>query len=548
MATNNMLKKSGIVDEYSHNQMLEMYQCATDPIYFIENYCKIVHPVRGLVPFKLYDYQQELVNMYHENRYSICNSSRQSGKSQTSCAYLLWYAIFNQHKTILIVSNKSAGSKEMINRIIFMYEHLPHWLKPGINENNWNKTSIAFDNGSKIIAEATTENSGRGLSISMVYMDEFAFVNQNIADLFWTSISPVITSGGKIIITSTPNGSDNLFAELYRGAENKANGFVSLLLTWERTPGRDETFRQQEIAKIGEVKFRQEYECEFISSDPLLFSSIFVASYKVPTQPSPDARGILWYEELERNNTYLIAMDPATGSGSDFTVIVMYSFPELKQVAEFRSNTTSTSAVYNILKYMLKCLMAKRIENVYWSFENNGLGESIIALYEADENPVDCGELLSESGKKRMGFATTGKSKPKHCMNLKNLFEGGKLKVRSAQTVTEMKHFIRRNGSYSARNGSTDDTISAHIILLRILEELVQYEDKAYALMYEDDFVNEFENEESYDLPPAIVGSGDGEDFIDYRNPWGKMETGWKDESAEFHETYGNSLFNNPYI
>ena len=548
MATNNMLKKSGIIDEYTHDQMREMLKCATEPKYFIENYCKIVHPIKGLVPFQLYDYQKEMVDMFHNNRYFIGVLSRQMGKSQLSCAYMLWYSIFSPLKTILIVSNKSAGSKEMINRIIFMYEHLPHWLKPGINENNWNKTSIAFDNGSKIIAEATTENSGRGFSISMVYMDEFAFVNPNIAELFWTSISPVINSGGKCIITSTPNGSDNLFAEIYRGSENGANGFVNLFVTWDKMPGRDAKFREDEIAKIGDLKFRQEYECEFISSDPLLFSSIFVASYKVPQQPSPDARGILWYEELERNNTYLIAMDPATGSGSDFTVIVMYSFPELNQVAEFRSNTTSTSAVYNILKYMLKCLMAKRIENVYWSFENNGLGESIIALYEADENPVDCGELLSESGKKRMGFATTGKSKPKHCMNLKNLFEGGKLKVRSNQTVTEMKHFIRRNGSYSARNGSTDDTISAHIILLRILEELVQYEDKAYALMYEDDFVNEFENEESYDLPPAIVGSSDGEDFLDYRNPWGKMETGWKDEVSEFRENYGNNLINNPFI
>lgn len=548
MSSNIMLKKSGILDEYSHDQMREMLKCATEPKYFIENYCKIVHPIKGLVPFQLYDYQKEMVDMFHNNRYFIGVLSRQMGKSQLSCAYMLWYAIFSPLKTILIVSNKSAGSKEMINRIIFMYEHLPHWLKPGINENNWNKTSIAFDNGSKIIAEATTENSGRGFAISMVYMDEFAFVNPNIAELFWTSISPVINSGGKCIITSTPNGSDNLFAEIYRGSENGANGFVNLFVTWDKMPGRDAKFREDETAKIGELKFRQEYECEFISSDPLLFSSIFVASYKVPQQPSPDARGILWYEEIERNNTYLIAMDPATGSGSDFTVMVMYSFPELKQVAEFRSNTTSTSAVYNILKYMLKCLMAKRVENVYWSFENNGLGESIIALYESDENPVECGELLSESGKKRMGFATTGKSKPKHCMNLKNLFEGGKLKVRSTQTVTEMKHFIRRNGSYAARNGSTDDTISAHIILLRILEELVQYEDKAYALMYEDDFINEFDNEESYDTPPAIVGSGEGEDFLDYRNPWGNMENKWKDEASEYHETYGNALINNPFL
>lgn len=548
MARNHSLKLPGSLDEYTQESVKDLLKCATDPIYFIEKFCKIMHPTQGLVPFALYDYQKEVIQMYQHNRLCILLQSRQSGKSTVSAAYLLWFAIFHEHKNILIVSNKSSGSKEIMSRIVTMYENLPDFIRPAIDTNNWNKLSISFENKSNIIAETTTESSGRGLSISLVFCDEFGHLRSSIAEDFWTSISPALATGGSCIIASTANGSDNLYASLYRGAENGTNGFKNLFIPWNRVPGRDETFKHNEIAKIGEEKWRQEYECEFISTDPLLFSSIFVASYKVPQQPSPDARGILWYEEIERNNTYLIAMDPATGSGSDFTVMVMYSFPELKQVAEFRSNTTSTSAVYNILKYMLKCLMAKRVENVYWSFENNGLGESIIALYESDENPVECGELLSESGKKRMGFATTGKSKPKHCMNLKNLFEGGKLKVRSTQTVTEMKHFIRRNGSYAARNGSTDDTISAHIILLRILEELVQYEDKAYSLMYEDDFINEFDNEESYDTPPAIVGSGEGEDFLDYRNPWGNMENKWKDEASEYHETYGNALINNPYI
>ena len=269
MGKNTSLKRPGELSEYSNDMVHELLKCSRDPVYFIENYCKIVHPVKGLVNFELYDYQKEMVRLFAENRFSILCASRQSGKSQTSCAFLLWYAIFNELKTILIVSNKSSGAKEMITRIVFMYEHLPNWLKTGINPNNWNKMTIEFDNKSKIVAEATTANSGRGLSISLCFCDEFGFVgssnsgsnNEEVAEAFWTSLSPTLATGGSCIIASTPNGDDNLYASLWRGAETNSNGFKSLLIPWNIVPGRDEEFKQKEIGKIGQAKWEQEYEC-----------------------------------------------------------------------------------------------------------------------------------------------------------------------------------------------------------------------------------------------------------------------------------------------
>lgn len=532
MARSSFLKKPGVEHNYSPDEVHELLKCSRDPIYFIENYCKIIHPVHGLVNFELYDYQKEMINLFNDFQFSILCASRQSGKSQTSCAFLLWYAIFNELKTVLIVSNKSFGAKEMVDRIIFMYEHLPDFIRPGIDPNNWNKLSIKFDNGSKIVSEATTVNSGRGLSISLCFCDEFAFTDKgngnsenSVSEAFWTSISPTLATGGKCIIASTPNGDDNLYATLWRGAESGSNGFGHLMVTWDKVPGRDEEFRKKEVAKIGEEKFNQEYACHFISSDPLLFNSTFLSNYKLESQPVPDSRGVLFFEEIVQHKSYLIAIDPATGNGQDYSVIIVYSFPDLHQVAEYRSNSMSSVELYNVLKYLLKTIMSKRVEICYWSFENNGVGEGVLALYESDDKPVEYGELVSESGKKRVGFYTSGKSKLKSCITFKSLFEKYKIKVRSRNTLSEMKNYIRRNGTYAARGGSTDDTISAHLILIRMLEDIMQYEEAVYNIMTDDDFVNEFDNEDiDGDQPLPILSNYDSafndpfREFFDYMN------------------------------
>lgn len=525
MAKNRLLKKPGTVSEYTPALIQELIKCSTDAIYFIQTYCKIVHPTKGLIPFTLYDFQKDIISAYVSNRYNILCSARQSGKSQISCVYLLHYAMFHPNSTILIVSNKASGAKEMVHRISTSYEYLPDWLRPAIDPGDWNKLSISFDNGSKIIAEATTPQSGRGLSVSLLFWDEMAWASssknstdESLDRALWTSLSPVLAQGGSAILASTPNGDDNLFAEIWHNAYyNKNNGFHAVFVPWNAVPGRDEKFKEAEIAKISRQKWDQEYECKFISSDPILIDSTVLVNYKTDPLPEPDAYGFNWFDTIKPNGNYILAIDPATGSGGDYTVMELYSFPQLNQIAEFRSNISYSSSVYQSIKILLKMLQKKGAANCYWSFENNAVGEGLVALYESDNDPIEFGDLISDSGKNRIGI-NTNKSKMKTCLSLKELFEGGRLHIKSSVVLSELRNFVKRGSSYSGRLGSHDDTISAHLILIRILEEIITYEDNAHAIMHQSATFESDEIEEEYvDDALPIISSISSDYLFEYQ-------------------------------
>lgn len=258
---NPFLKAANEQYEYTPHHISELQRCANDALYFIDTYCEIQHAVEGSIPFKLREYQRRVLTTFANNRLSVTLAPRQIGKSWLAGAFLLWYAMFKFEKTVLILSNKNDNAMEMIHRVRYIYERLPHWIKPGLTDDGWNKHSVGFDNGSRVISQATSENSGRGLSISLMFLDEFAFVRDNIAQEFWTSVSPTLATGGSCIICSTPNGDSNLFAQLWRGAQTEANGFVACEVKWNEPPGRDDEFKEKEIAKIGETKWLQEFEC-----------------------------------------------------------------------------------------------------------------------------------------------------------------------------------------------------------------------------------------------------------------------------------------------
>lgn len=476
------IKRAGEKSEYTIEMIRELKRCREDPVYFIRKYCRIQHPVRGAINFELYDYQVEMIENFHSKTNNIVLSARQTGKSTVSSMYLLWFAMFQNDKTVLIASNKNKGAIEMIERIQYAYKNLPHWLKPGVTDDGWNKHSIKFDNESTIESEATSENSGRGQSISLLYLDEFAFVPPAIAEEFWASIAPTLSTGGDCIISSTPNGDTNTFAQLWRGALVEANDFSPSFVRWDQPPGRDEKFKENMIAKIGERKWLQEYECEFLSSDALLIDSLVLANLTpqiMKLKPEFEINDVKFWKRPQGGVSYLVGVDPATGSGEDFTVINVFEFPSMEQVAMFRSNTMSSATVYPILKNLLKFL-ERTGSTVYFSIENNGVGEGLIALYEADENPPMASEMVSETGAKRVGMTTTGKSKMRACLNLKELMEKGTIHIRSNILLQEMKEFTRRAGSYSARRGSTDDCVSATLITLRILEEISSFEQEAF--------------------------------------------------------------------
>ena len=269
-ANTDLIKKPHIREKFTAEQQRELVKCAVEPKYFIRNYCYVQHPIKGRMKFKLYPYQERLIDVYHDYRYGIAMLARQTGKSTCAAGYLLWYAMFQPDSTILIAAHKYNGAQEIMQRIRYMYESCPDFVRAGVTA--YNKGSIEFDNGSRIVAQATTENTGRGMSLTLVYLDEFAFVPPRIAAEFWTSISPTLSTGGKCFITSTPNQDNDQFAQIWKQAEKTidahgnetdvgVNGFKSIKVDWQEHPDRDQVWADEEQGKIGEERFRREHNC-----------------------------------------------------------------------------------------------------------------------------------------------------------------------------------------------------------------------------------------------------------------------------------------------
>lgn len=417
-----------------------------------------------------------------------------SHNTETSAAFLLWWAIFKSSQTILIASNKSANAMEVIGKIQYAYEELPDWLKPGVDPSNYNKLSMSFDNKSRIIATTTSEDSGRGLAISLLYCDEFGFVRPAVAASFWDSILPTISTGGSVIISSTPNGDVGKFAELWRGARAGINEFKNgaIHVPWDAPPGRDAKFKKDMIGLLGERKWRQEYECEFLSEELTLIdgSLITPAELRINERIESDTHikhtgnndKFQFYEFLKRDVTYLVGCDPSTGNGSDNGAIQVFEFPAMVQVLEYSTNTLSPQVLYTELKSVLRYL-EQATEEIYFSIENNGVGQGVLAAYEGDPDPP-IAALVSDVGGKSAGVNSNVKSKLRACIQFKEAFERGRITINSADMLKELKSFVRHAGSYAAQVGSTDDRVMACMVCYYIIQQLAANNGDAYDMIH----------------------------------------------------------------
>lgn len=490
-----LVKQAYKKENYTTDQIAEIIKSATDPVYFIQEYMWVQHPTKGRVRFQLYDYQIDLLNCYHNNRYSINMLGRQLGKSTCAAGYLLWYAMFIPDSTILIAAHKYTGSQEIMQRVRFMYENLPEWIKAGAT--SYNKGSIDFDNGSRIVSTTTTENTGRGMSISLVYLDEFAFVPPRIAKEFWTSLSPTLATGGKCIITSTPNQDNDQFAQIWNEANKKTdafgnpshvgkNGFASISYIWSVHPDRDEIWGNTERSKIGDERFLREHECIFITADETLINGMMLTTL-VGIEPINKLGQIRIYERIMTDNMYVVAWDPSLGTGSDPAAIEIYRLPDLVQVAEWQHNKTDVRGQLRMLINILEYLRESGISNdqIYWSVENNTIGEAaLVAVAEYGEERIP-GYFISEPGAKRRGFNTTNKSKIAACTKLKYYIETGKMTPKSKNLIQELKTFVARGASFSAKDGETDDLVMSTILAVRLIEHLMKYDEKTYNSLVE---------------------------------------------------------------
>lgn len=489
-------KRAHESSEYAPEHLVELARCSKDPIYFMKHYVKVKHPKKGWVPLELYHYQERMVDALLNHRDVIMLCSRQMGKTTIAAMYLLWMTCFQEKKEVIIASKNMSHATQIMARIKDAYDELPHWLKPGAKYDS--RTMLEFDNGSKIVSEATTSKTGRGSSPAAVMLDELAFAAKNIQDEMWASLTASLSTGGQLIVTSTPNGDTDLFAELWHGATapEPRNNFFPVTAYWHEHPDRGQEYYDDMVKKLGPVKAGQELDCVFLSSDALLISTQRLNKF-VPEEPKFEDMGFkFWTDKIGgRGKTYLVGVDPATGNGADYTAIEVFEFPSLQQVAELRMNTVSIPLIYAKIKWLLKKLrqpdLGRGRAEIIWSFERNGVGEALVAMIQNDESPdaawsLDGCELFNEQNG-RFGCYTTGKSKLVSCMQMKNLVERatGGLQIKSKTLIYELKQFVAQGGSYAAKAGETDDLVMALCVVMKLLNRLSSYDDQARSMVYE---------------------------------------------------------------
>ena len=472
------LKRKGTPIEFSNDMISEYLKCASDPIYFAEKYIQIVHVDHGLIPIKMYDYQKEIALAITNSRRVTVNTSRQAGKTTTAVAIILHYVLFNDYKTVALLANKGDAAREILDRIKIAYEALPKWLQQGVIE--WNKGSVEFENGCKIIAGATSSSAIRGKSIAFLYIDETAFVEN--WDEFFASVFPTISSGNttKILFTSTPNGL-NHFYKTCEGARENRNGYIYIEVPWQRVPGRDDKWKKETLEGMDfdMQKFSQEFECNFLGSSGTLIEGSKLKNL-VSRNPVGETQFMKVYEQPEKDHVYACIVDVSRGKGLDYSafhIIDVTSMP-YKQACIYRDNTITPIDYAEIIYRTIK-----RYNDAYTLIEVNDIGEQVAEVlhYEFEVETLMFTESAGRSGKRistgfsknsDKGVRTTKSVKSVGCNMLKMLIEQDQLIINDFQTINELSTFSRRGVSYEAESGCHDDLVMGLVLFAWMTDQL----------------------------------------------------------------------------
>jgi len=537
------LKKANTAIEFTQDQVLEFVRCKEDPVYFAERYVKIVSLDEGLVPFKPYHFQKKLINNFHENRFNICKMPRQTGKSTTVVSYLLHYALFNDSVNIGILANKASTARELLGRLATAYENLPKWMQQGILV--WNKGNIELENGSKILAASTSASAVRGMSFNILFLDEFAFVPNHIADSFFASVYPTITSGKstKVIIVSTPHGM-NHFYRMWHDAEKSKNEYVPTDVHWSEVPGRDDLWKEQTIANTSEQQFKIEFECEFLGSVDTLIAPSKLKSLVYETPITQNA-GLDVYQPSIKGHDYVMTVDVARGVGEDYSAFVVIDITEFphKVVAKYRNNDIKPMLFPNIIYDV-----AKNYNNAFILCEVNDIGDQVASIIQYDleyQNLLMCsmrgraGQIVGQgfSGKKtQLGVKMSKTVKKVGALNLKAMIESDKLLFNDYEIISELTTFISKSNSFEAEEGCNDDlamclVIYAWLVQMDYFKELTDQDVRKR--LYEEQ-----KNQIEQDMAPfGFMNNGlDDDTFVD------------KDGDRWFTDEYGDRSFMWDYL
>ena len=464
------LKKANTAIEFTPEQVQEFIKCKGDPVYFAKNYIKIVSLDEGLVPFDLYDFQEDMVRRFHKNRFNIAKLPRQTGKSTTVVSYLLHYIIFNDNVNIGILANKASTSRELLSRLQLAYENLPKWMQHGILA--WNKGNVELENGSKILAASTSSSAVRGMSFNIIFLDEFAFVPNHIAEQFFSSVYPTISSGKstKVIIISTPNGM-NMFYKLWHDAERGKNEYTTTEVHWSQVPGRNAAWKEQTIKNTSERQFTQEFECEFLGSVDTLIAASKLRTM-VYEDPLERRNGLDVYEQPIPDHEYVMTVDVSRGVSNDYSAFVVVDITTIpyKVVAKYKNNMIKPLLFPNIIDPV-----ARSYNKAYVLCEVNDIGGQVADIMQFDmeyENLLMCamrgraGQIVGQgfSHKSQLGIKMTSTVKKTGCSNLKALIEDDKLLINDYDIIAEMTTFIQKKQSFEAEEGCNDDLAMCLVI------------------------------------------------------------------------------------
>ena len=465
------LKKANTQVEFTKEHITEYLKCKDDPVHFTQSHIKIVSLDEGLVPFKMWDFQEKLIKNFHNNRFNICKMPRQTGKSTTVVSYLLHYAIFNDNVNIAILANKAQTARDLLGRLQLAYENLPKWMQQGIIA--WNKGSMELENGSKIIAASTSASAVRGGSYNIIFLDEFAFVANHLADDFFASVYPTISSGQKtkVIIVSTPHGM-NHFYRMWHDSERGKNDYCPTEVHWSEVPGRDSKWKAQTIANTSKSQFQVEFECEFLGSVDTL-----IAPAKLKTLVYEDPvlqNGSLYiYEQVRKDHDYIMTVDVARGVSKDYSAFIVFDITEFpyKAVARYRNNSIKPMLFPSII-HEVACGY-----NMAWILcEVNDIGDQVASILNFDleyENVLMCamrgraGQVVGQgfSGNKtQLGVKMSVTTKKVGCSNLKTLIEEDKLILCDYDMISELTTFIQKKQSFEAEEGCNDDLAMCMVI------------------------------------------------------------------------------------
>ena len=520
---NPLLKKANTQMEFTEEQIIEFVKCKEDPVYFAKKFLKIVSLDHGLVPFSLYDFQEKLIRNFHEKRFNICKMPRQTGKSTTCVAYLLHYAVFNDNVNIAILANKASTARDLLGRLQLAYENLPNWMQQGII--SWNKGSLELENGSKISANSTSSSAVRGGSYNVIFLDEFAFIPNHIADDFFASVYPTITSGQstKVIIVSTPRGM-NHFYRMWREAEKGKNEYTPTDVHWSEVPGRDAEWKEQTIANTSEQQFKIEFECEFLGSVNTLISASKLKNL-VFEDPIRKNAGLDIYKDPVPEHNYIVTVDVARGLGNDYSAFIVFDTTQFpyEVVGKYRNNEIKPMLFPNIILDV-----AKGYNNAYVLVEVNDIGDQVASILQYDleyENILMAsmrgrnGQIVGQgfSGKKtQLGVRMTSAVKKLGCSNLKTMLEDDKLLTTDYEIISELTTFAQKHNSFEAEEGCNDDLAMCLVIFAWLVQQ------EYFKEMSDNDIrkriYDEQKNQIEQDMAPfgfVQTGLEEGESFTD---------------------------------